>query len=242
MLLEAASVKIAKIQVTPEESAHSCQQRKKERGESCCGRTAGSTRSCVRMSDKLVYLIYLKPDVLMNYLLNFCCFAVKFPWFSIHSQNWFELNRFIEREKQPRSLAKQRTVYKVYRTRLGKRKCRQNIRQDGKNNSFPVIHKVSKVDTIASHIYFGSKYHVHVKNKFASKMIQLVTITNLFLFEVVHCQLCALRETSKGPAWILSSWTKLSKENEPFWPKAWTMVNRASHVTIYSYMFLCNYV
>ena len=81
--------------------------RRSEERESCCDRTAGSTRSCVRMSDKLVYLIYLKPDVVMNHLLNFCCFVEKFPWFFIHSQNWFDLNRFTEREKQPRSRNKE---------------------------------------------------------------------------------------------------------------------------------------
>ena len=55
-----------------------------------------------------------------------------------------------------------------------------------------------KVDTVVRHIYFGLKYHV--KSKFASKFIQLVTITNLFPFEVVqkyqYCQLCVLRENS----------------------------------------------
>ena len=52
-----------------------------------------------------------------------------------------------------------------------------------------------KVDTVVSHIYFDSNYHE--KCEFASKFIQLVTITNLFPFEVVqkyqHCQLCALK-------------------------------------------------
>ena len=54
-----------------------------------------------------------------------------------------------------------------------------------------------KVVTVVSNIYFDSKYHV--KCKFASKFIQLVTITNLVSIEVVqrcqHCQLCVLRET-----------------------------------------------
>ena len=39
-----------------------------------------------------------------------------------------------------------------------------------------------KVDTVASDIYLDSKYHV--KCKFASKFIQLVTITTLFPFGV----------------------------------------------------------
>ena len=56
-----------------------------------------------------------------------------------------------------------------------------------------------KVDTVVSQIYFDSKYHA--KCKFASKFIQLVTITDLFPFEVVqrcqHCQLCPLPENSK---------------------------------------------
>ena len=55
-----------------------------------------------------------------------------------------------------------------------------------------------KVDTVVIHVYFDSKYDV--KCKFASTFIQLVTIINLFLFEVVqkcqHCQLCVLRENS----------------------------------------------
>ena len=54
-----------------------------------------------------------------------------------------------------------------------------------------------KVDTVISHTYFNSKYHV--KCKFASRFIQLVTITKLFVFEIVqksqHCQLCVLRKT-----------------------------------------------
>ena len=53
-----------------------------------------------------------------------------------------------------------------------------------------------KVHTVVSDIYLDSKYHV--KCKFASKFIQLVTITTLFPFGVVqkcqHCQLCVLRE------------------------------------------------
>ena len=54
-----------------------------------------------------------------------------------------------------------------------------------------------KVDKVVSHMYIDSKYRV--KNKFASKFIQLVIITNLFPFEVTekcqYCQLFALRET-----------------------------------------------
>ena len=54
-----------------------------------------------------------------------------------------------------------------------------------------------KVDTVVSHIYFDSKFHV--KCKCAS---QLVTATDLSSFEAVqkclHCQLCILRENSVG--------------------------------------------
>ena len=53
-----------------------------------------------------------------------------------------------------------------------------------------------EADTFFGHIYFDSKYHA--KCKFALKCIQLVTITNLFPYEVVqkwqHCELCTLRE------------------------------------------------
>ena len=55
-----------------------------------------------------------------------------------------------------------------------------------------------KVHTVVIYVYFDSKYDV--KCKFASTFIQLVTIINLFLFEVVqkcqHYQLCVLRENS----------------------------------------------
>ena len=55
-----------------------------------------------------------------------------------------------------------------------------------------------KVDTIISYTYPDSRYHV--KCKFASEFILLITITNLFPFKVVqkcqHCQLCVLRENS----------------------------------------------
>ena len=42
------------------------------------------------------------------------------------------------------------------------------------------LNLVIKLDTVVSHIYFGSKYHA--KSKYASKIIQLVTIINLFPF------------------------------------------------------------
>ena len=52
-----------------------------------------------------------------------------------------------------------------------------------------------KVDTVVSHIYFGSKYDV--KCKFASTFIHLVTIANLFPLEIAercqYYQLCVLR-------------------------------------------------
>ena len=56
----------------------------------------------------------------------------------------------------------------------------------------------NKVDTVIIHVYFDSKYDA--KCKFVSTFIQLVTIINLFLFEVVkkcqHCQRGVLRENS----------------------------------------------
>ena len=70
--------------------------------------------------------------------------------------------------------------------------------------SFPVIDKLAilaflydlnlkiKVDTVVSHIYFGSKYLVKCQS--ALKFMQLVTIINLFPFEDIqksqHFQLC----------------------------------------------------
>ena len=41
-----------------------------------------------------------------------------------------------------------------------------------------------KVDTVVIHVYFDSKFDT--KCKFSSTFIQLVTIINLFLFEVVQ--------------------------------------------------------
>ena len=62
-----------------------------------------------------------------------------------------------------------------------------------------------KVDTIVSHIYFDSNYHA--KCKIPSTFIQLVTITNLFAFEIVQkcqpCKLDVLRESSNGVVWTM---------------------------------------
>ena len=59
-----------------------------------------------------------------------------------------------------------------------------------------------QIDTVVSHIYYDSNYHD--KCEFASKFIQLVTITNTFPFQVVqnshHCQFCVLQENLIGTA------------------------------------------
>ena len=71
-----------------------------------------------------------------------------------------------------------------------------------KHWSFSIIQKMAmltflnksdlkiKIDTVVSHIYFDTKVN---KCKRASKFVQLITITNLFPFEIVqkfqHCQL-----------------------------------------------------
>ena len=77
-------------------------------------------------------------------------------------------------------------------------------------SSFPVLHKVGNVDILVlyksenkmvidiSDFTFNSKHC----NKFALKLISLLTVSNLFPLDFVqkcqHCQLCMLRENSTG--------------------------------------------
>ena len=70
------------------------------------------------------------------------------------------------------------------------------MHKDGNVGIFVLLKLEIKVDTVVIYVYCDSKYDA--KCKFSLTFSQLVTITNLFLFEVEqkcqHCQLCVLRE------------------------------------------------
>ena len=59
----------------------------------------------------------------------------------------------------------------------------------------------NKLDREINHFNFNSKHYE--KCKFALKLIEFLTVSNLFKLEVVqkcqHCQLCVLQKNSIGP-------------------------------------------